>query len=344
VRGRVVQVDNSGIDQFGIVKTGDQRLTLRVLNGPFKGREVTASNRLIGKLELDKMFAEGDTALTVLDLDATGQTIIDATVVDHYRIHVEIILLAAFVVLLIAYAGFTGVKAVLSFAFAAVAIWKLLLPGFLAGYDPVLLSLAIVFLLTGVIVFLVGGIGKKGLVAFLGSTAGIVLTCILSLAFGAGLHIHGAVKPFSETLLYSGYPHLNLTRIFLAGVFLASSGAVMDISMDISSAMTEIRAKKPDIHRGELMRSGFTVGRPVIGTMTTTLLLAYSGGYTAMLMVFMAQGTPLANVLNITYVSAEVLHTLVGSFGLVTVAPLTALIGGVLLVPPGKAEIDTPAA
>lgn len=29
-----------------------------------------------------------------------------------------------------------------------------------------------------------------------------------------------------------------------------------------------------------------------MGTMTTTLLLAYSGGYLSLLMVFMAQGTP----------------------------------------------------
>jgi uncharacterized membrane protein len=61
--------------------------------------------------------------------------------------------------------------------------------------------------------------------------------------------------------------------------------------------------------------------------MTTTLLLAYSGGYMALLMVFMAQGTPVVNLLNFNYVSAEILHTLVGSFGLVTVAPFTALIG-----------------
>jgi uncharacterized membrane protein len=62
--------------------------------------------------------------------------------------------------------------------------------------------------------------------------------------------------------------------------------------------------------------------------MTTTLLLAYSGSYTAVLMVMMAQGTPAANILNLTYISAEILHTLVGSFGLVLTAPLTALIGG----------------
>jgi uncharacterized membrane protein len=48
-------------------------------------------------------------------------------------------------------------------------------------------------------------------------------------------------------------------------------------------------------------------------------------------MVFMAQGTPAVNIANMTYVAAEILQTLVGSFGLVLTAPATALIGGVLL-------------
>ena len=54
---------------------------------------------------------------------------------------------------------------------------------------------------------------------------------------------------------------------------------------------------------------------------------------TALLMVFMAQGTPVINILNITYVAAEILHTLVGSFGVVLVAPATALVGGLVLTP-----------
>mgnify|MGYP001752322475 CR=1 FL=1 len=68
-----------------------------------------------------------------------------------------------------------------------------------------------------------------------------------------------------------------------------------------------------------------------MGTMTTTLLLAYSGGYISLLMVFMAQGTPVDHILNYKYVAAEVLDTVVGSFGLVTVAPFTALMAGLLL-------------
>jgi uncharacterized membrane protein len=64
--------------------------------------------------------------------------------------------------------------------------------------------------------------------------------------------------------------------------------------------------------------------------MTTTLLLAYSGSYSGVLMVMMAQGVPMANILNLSYISAEILHTLVGSFGLVLTAPLTAVIGGLV--------------
>ena len=73
------------------------------------------------------------------------------------------------------------------------------------------------------------------------------------------------------------------------------------------------------------------VGRAAMGTMTTTLLLAYSGGYITLLMVFMAQGTPTDHILNYKYVAAEILDTVVGSFGLVTVAPFTALVAGLML-------------
>jgi len=80
----------------------------------------------------------------------------------------------------------------------------------------------------------------------------------------------------------------------------------------------------------EAVTSGPRANRAVAKTMTTTLLLAYSGGYITLLMAFMAQKVPLANLFNLIYVAAEVLKTLVGSFGLVMVAPFTAVMGGVV--------------
>lgn len=327
VQAKVLETDNSMIVETGIIKTGTQNLHIKILNGKFKGKELTAFNQLIGRMEFDKYFIPGDKTLTVLNLSADRKSIISANVIDHYRINLEAFLLALFVIFLISFAGWTGVKAMLSFLFAGLAIWKLLLPGLLKGYSPIPLSLAIVALLTSVIIFLVAGINKKGLVAFLGAMSGIAITCFMALLFGKLFNIHGAIKPFSETLLYSGYSYLNLTEIFLAGIFISSSGAVMDISMDIATAQYEVYQHKRNMNAKQLRHSGFEVGKAVVGTMTTTLLLAYSGGFSALLMVFIAQGTPMINILNLNYVSGEILHTLVGSFGLVLVAPFTAIIG-----------------
>ena len=75
--------------------------------------------------------------------------------------------------------------------------------------------------------------------------------------------------------------------------------------------------------------------------MTTTLMLAYSGSYLSMLMYFVGQGTPVVDLINYKFVAAEILTTLVGSFGLVTVAPFTALVASVMYLPKEKKK-DSP--
>lgn len=327
-KARVLETDNTLLNQHGIVKTGAQKLKLEILDSGYDGQLVETHNHLIGKMEMDKVFSKGDKALVVLNLK-NGE-IATATVVDHYRTGIEIFLFLLFFVMVVIVAGKTGLKAMLTFIFAVLYLWKILLPAFLKGFNPVLISLGSVTLLCGVIIFSIAGLGRKGLSAFLGSMAGVIITCALSLTFGKYFKIHGAVLPFSEPLLYTGFPFLNLTGIFYSGIFIASSGVIMDVAMDIAAAMHEIKEKSPDISMAELVKSGLEVGRAVLGTMTTTLLLAYFGGYASMFMLFIAMGTPVINIVNIQYVSAEIMHTLVGSFGLVTVVPFTAFVGGII--------------
>ena len=101
--------------------------------------------------------------------------------------------------------------------------------------------------------------------------------------------------------------------------------------MDISAGVAEVARHSPGLTRRELFRSGLRIGRAVVGTMTTTLLFAYSGGYLTLLMVFAAQGTSPVAFINSTLVSAELVKTLVGSFGLVLVAPFSAASAAFLL-------------
>jgi uncharacterized membrane protein len=329
-RARVVEVDDSNLNLFGIVRTGEQVVTARVLDGELKGQEVQATNILLGQMQTDKMFRAGDTAFLVLDFKA-GE-LFAATAYDHYRLPIILILVVLFGLLLVVFAGWSGARALLSFVFALLLMWKVLFPQILLGRDPVWFSLVVVTIITAATLYLVAGVNRVALVAFLGSVLGILLTMSLATILLPPFRIHGAIQPFSETLLYSGFDYLNLTRVFVAAVFVGASGAVLDVAIDVSTAMGEVIQKRPDLSRAELIKSGFVVGRNMTSTMVTTLLMAYASGYMVLLMYFIGRGIPPLYLVNTVFVAAEILRTVVGSFGLVTVAPFTALVGGLIYV------------
>lgn len=327
-RALVIAVDNSLVKQNLIVKTEVQHLTVRLLDGPHKGQTLSIHNRLTGRMEFDEFYDVGEHVL--VEYDPSDATPTYGIARGHYRLALQLVLIGVFGLLLLLVAGATGVKAMLSFIFTAMVIWKLFFPLVLRGYPPLPVGLAMVAILTVVICFSVGGINIRGLATFTGSMLGVVLTCGLATWFSHAFSLNGVVRPFAETLLYSGHYGLDLEGIFIASVFIASSGAVMDLAMDIAASMDEIKKQYPGIGIAEHIRSGLRVGRAVVGTMTTTLLLAYSGAHITLFLVFMAKGLPLENLLNAPFVSAEILNILVGSFGLVTVAPFTAVVAGFL--------------
>ena len=333
---RVLSVDDSTIIDTGLVRSGEQRCQLEILDGMFQGQTVSGINMLNGSLEQDKVFQPGDKALVVVSHD--GDTITNVTMSDHYRLSWELVMAIGFPIFLILFAGPTGVRAIASFVLTVLTLWKVLVPLYLKGYNPIWIGLAITLFLTVLIIALVYGFDRRCWAAVSGSFLGILVTCVLGVLFTDLFQIHGAVMSYSESLLYSGYQDLNLTQIFMASIFIGASGAIMDLSVDITSAVYEVVEKRPDLTWWEATRSGMNVGRAAMGTMTTTLLFAYSGGYVALLMVFMAQGTPVENILNYKYVAAELIHTVIGSFGLVTVAPFTALCAGVFLTRREKRE------
>lgn len=325
----VQAVDNTNIITSGLIQSGEQSCELLVKNGIFKGQTITGVNFLSGSLEKDKMFSVGDEAMVTISHD--GEEIRYVVMSDHYRLGKEVLLLALFAAFILIFAGVNGINAILSFVITILTIWKILVPCYLKGYNPVWIGIAITIFLTTVIIFFVYGWDKRTLVATLGSLLGTGVTCILGIIFTDLFKIHGAVMPNAESLIYSGYQNLDLTSIFMSSIFIGASGAMMDLSVDITSAVNEVILKKPGMKWREATKSGMNVGRAAMGTMTTTLLLAYSGGYVTLLMVFMAQGTPVSHILNYKYVASEILDTVIGSFGLVTVAPFTALVAGIIL-------------
>ena len=325
----ILEVDNSSLIDTGLIRTGQQVCKVRFLNGKFKGQTSEGWNMLSGALSQDKLFYPGDKAQAVVHHD-DGE-IISVNLIDFYRLGGELILALAFALFLVVFARGVGVRSVLSFVITILVLWKILVPLFLKGFNPILTGLVAVAIMTFIILALVYGFDKKLLASFCGAMSGIIFAMVLSIICSRAFHIHGAVMHNSEALLYSGFQDLNLTQIFMASVCIGASGSVMDLSVDITSSVSEVVRNCPSILKKEAIKSGLTVARAAMGTMTTTLLLAYSGTCIAMLMTFMAQGTPIYNILNNNIVASEIINTIAGSFGLAMTAPLTAVIAGTVL-------------
>lgn len=338
VRAKVISVDNSTMYNTGMITQGEQRCLIEIETGSRKGEQVEGINLFVGKYEFDKIFEVGNKAWVLLEYDEYDN-IIFANMIDHYRVDKEVFLIGLFAITIIACSGFTGVRTLLSFAFAMLSIWKILIPFMLKGYNPLIVGLIVGNMLAITTLLLVAGFTKKAYAAIMSSITCSLITALIAIIFTNYFKIDGTVMQWSESLLYAGFMSLDLTAIFYVGIYLACSGAVLDLAIDISAALEEIVKSNPNISKVGLVKSGLNIGKSVVGSQTTTLLLAYMGSYISVMMVYMAQGTPMMNILNSKAIAAEILHTFVGCLGLVLVSPLTSGICGFMYIKSNEAKL-----
>ncbi len=119
--------------------------------------------------------------------------------------------------------------------------------------------------------------------------------------------------------------------LLFSGIILASLGAVMDVSMSISSSMFEIIKIDPTIKKSDLISAGMNVGRDIIGTMSNTLILVYVGCSLPLMLLFMAYDISFIEIINKDMIASEIVRALAGSIGLTLAIPITVFISAGLL-------------
>ena len=92
--------------------------------------------------------------------------------------------------------------AVLSFVITVLMIWKILVPCYLKGINPMWVGMGITVALTAVIIFLVYGVDKRTPDSVYGVYARNGYNMHNRIDFTDLFKIHGAVMSYSETLLY----------------------------------------------------------------------------------------------------------------------------------------------
>ena len=328
---RVLVADNSKVTVIGSNRLGEQRLEVEMQSGEFDGKVFPALNLLSGSMEYDEFYQQGDRILVAIQ-PRTGDELPTVRALSFYRLPVLSALLLLFTLGLLIYARKVGFKAMLSFVGSVLIIWQLLIPCLLNGVNPLLATGLTIAALSALIILSVAGWTYKGKSALAGTLFGLlVVTTGLCLVAGNLLHLDGMSQPLAQVLLFETGMHLNMLEILFAAVIIGASGAAMDVAMEMAATMEEVKLNSPGISRTALLKSGFRVGSAVIGTMTTTLLLAYSGGFLTLLMLFMSRDTSLMQVLNMKLVASEIARTLIGSISLIIVAHVTAWISSWML-------------
>lgn len=184
VKAKVLSTSEDSVISNGLIQSGEQYCKVKILGGKFKGQEANAVNMLSGSLEADKIFKKGDVAHVVISY--SGDTILSIMMSDHYRLDKEALLAGIFVLLLIGFAGKTGLRAVYSFVITILAIWKILTPAYLNGANPIWWGIALTAFLTLLIIFLVYGFDKKTLAALIRCTFGCICNLYYRLYFYRG--------------------------------------------------------------------------------------------------------------------------------------------------------------
>lgn len=203
------------------------------------------------------------------------------------------------------------------------------IPGILAGSSPVLVSLVGVGGMLVLAIYFVHGVSWSTTAAFVGTLVAVVLTMLIGIFFSDLARLTGLGSD-EALMIAAGAAQVNLEGLLLAGLLIGALGALTDITIVQASVVRELSHVNPGFSLRELYRRGMNVGLDHIGSLVDTLVLAYTGAALPLLVLLTLNDFGLRRALNFEFVAAEVVHTVVGSIGLVLAVPLTTLIAALL--------------
>ncbi len=228
--------------------------------------------------------------------------------------------------------GGKGLKSLLGLLYSMFIIIEFLLPAVFSGWSPIWTSILTAILSTAVTLLLLNGQSQKTAAAILSTTAGVFCSLLLFGLMSALIHIDGFSSSDAEGLtLINEATGLQIHDVLFAGVLIASLGAIMDVAMSIVSALHEVYTHNPALSAKELFHSGIEIGKDMIGTMTNTLILAFTGSAFVTLLVFLSYQVQFNQLINSNYLSIEIAQGICGTFGIVLTIPAASGIMALLL-------------
>lgn len=318
---KVIEVVEDNLSPDG-VRVGYQMLKVQLTSGEYKGEIVNATSAE-GNL-FGAVCKKGDSVVVHMSVSGDSKNV---SVYSKDRIVAVAAFVGVFLLLICIIGGKNGVKSVIGLVFTFVAIFMIYIPLIYRGFSPFWAAVIITIITTIVTMYLISGIAVKTLCAILGTVIGVLLAGLSAWLFGRVADIDGYNVSNIETLAYVGQiTNIQIGGLLFSGILIASLGAVMDVAMSVSSAISEIHDKAPQLGCLELFKSGMNVGRDMMGTMSNTLILAFVGSAVSELVINYAYNLPFRQIINSYNIGIEIMQGVSGSIGVILTVPAVAVV------------------
>jgi len=299
------------------------KVTIKMKTGQFKNKLIQTDVYTEQNPLFDLNIRVGDTVIVVCEKSPEGLRV---DIVDRDKSKPLLLLTILFLISVVLLGRLKGIKALFSLIFTLALVFVVMIPLLLKGYSPLMSAILVSILSTIVTMLIVAGTNYKSYSAMIGTLGGVFVAGTLSVLCVAVMRLSGLVEQES-IYLQSISEQIDLRGILVCGIIIGALGAVMDVSISIASSITEVKGANPTLRLKALYQSGINIGSDIIGTMTNTLILAYSGSSLTVMLLLVAQRSdfPLIRVMNFDFIASEVLRALAGSIGMLTAIPITAL-------------------
>jgi uncharacterized membrane protein len=240
-----------------------------------------------------------------------------------------LILAALFIVAVVAFGRWQGVRSLVGLGLSFVVIVGFVVPAILRGHSPVLVAVTGAVAIMLVSLYLSHGTGPKTTAAVVGTALALGLTAALTIGFVAATSLTGLA---SEEALSANFAvgGLSLRGLLLAGIIIGGLGVLDDVTMSQASLVTELHKANPTAGFATLVSRALRVGRDHIAASVNTLFLAYAGAALPLLILFVTGQDSLGTVATTELVAVEVVRALCGSVGLIAAVPLTTVLAALV--------------
>ena len=260
------------------------------------------------------------------------------TITDFQRTNILFLIVAVFVVLVLAIAQKKGFYSLLSLIASFFLIFTFFIDPIISGSNSIVSAIITTILVIPLNYYISHGVSKKTTYAVLSTVITIVLIIIFSMWVIKNAQLTGYTSDEAGFLYQQTKGNIKIQDLLLASIIISTLGTLDDITISQANIANHLKASKKDIKLKELIYRTFSIGRDHISSLVNTLILVYTSASLPLIILLRINNTDLLTTLNREVIIEEIIIMLITTIALVIAVPITTYISCLFIDKLGNEE------